>query len=841
MGCSPWPATPYGVVVSRSSGRGGEAEVPIELTSFVGRDAEINAVHAALGQARVLTLVGPGGVGKTRLAMRVAAEARREALTIVRWVTLSALEPATELPVIEDEVARGLGVLGMPVRSWSNALGGSPAVGGHGSAPGPPRVLLVMDNCEHVLEATGALVTRLLDSAPGVQVLVTSREPLGCLGERLLVVPPMSYPASGHGVGARSPERFESMALFSARAAAAGVPVADHQWSTAAELCRRLDGLPLAIELAVAGLRIRSLEEIVTDLGESDSRFGLLTGGPRHGGHPMHHSLRTAVDWSYQLCSPAERVLWARLSVFEGSWDLAAAERVCADSPGDASAALRRGEVRGLVARLVEKSIVTADTSGSRTRYYLLQSLRRYGQDRAERSGEHDLLRRRHRDYYLGVVADLAHNWPIADGASWLSDARSERSNLRAALDWSVSVPGEGAAGLEMALDLARITLPVWSSSEEPLVWLEKVLAIVSREGSSDELRVQAMALAGCNALLIGSRDDGADLVARCREAAASLSSPHLRYVEGVHLFVVCGDPRSVEVLTKAVAAFDRAGPRFAGDRLMAVITQACASAWFSEREAALGDAQSALDEATAAGASWAQGWAMSSQAIAVRRHVDPLAAITLHRRVLDQQRRSDPKYGVTWSVHYLAWAHAEVLRAAHQESSGRAGARTGQHAEALYIARLLGAAAALRARNGMSLRGNALVAAANSTAERLVREQLAAAGGDCAAAGDFEAAFDEGSILTMDEVLSLATTGPGESDIGTAAPTWRGDSAEATLWFGLTDAEQQVASLAARGLTNSQIAHQRFSSVRTVEKHLESIRRKLLIGSRSEIASRMP
>ncbi|WP_232666814.1 ATP-binding protein [Pseudonocardia sp. TRM90224] len=794
----------------RSGSRAGM--VPAELTSFVGREAQIRRALALIETANPLTLVGPGGVGKTRLAQRLVRALRQtDPSAEVRWVSLTSLDRAADQTSVERTVAESLGAEVITERSmWDVLLDNVDELAG-AHPGGRIGLLLVLDNCEHVIEQVGALVSAMLVAAPRVRIVATSRHPLACAGEQLLVVPPLTTPPDVDAETTATPEQpNEAMDLLLERAAAVGVAVhvgTGPDGTVAAELCRLLDGVPLAIELAAAGLRSQSVTEIVRRLrdGSGEERFELLSGGPRHGTHPMHHSLRATMDWSYELCTDAERTMWSRLSVFEDGWGLAAAEAVCT---GDT---IRREDVLRLLTSLVGKSVVTADTTGQRTRYRLLETLRQYGRTRVPDGAGFDDVRRRHRDHHLAVAAEAAQGWFGKDELDWLEWARTELPNLRAAWAWSHTTRGESSSGLELAVQLARLRLQFFQgNSGEMLGWLQTGLTATAAGGPS-EIRAMAMAQAGITALCQGSLDVANTMLARCRAEVAE-TSPARMLLEGLHAFYSEGDPRSAAMLERASAAFEEAGAEYAGERHMALLFSAMASAWYADRAAALAITGRCVADAVEADAKWAISWAGLVQGIAHIWNADPHAALRAER----PQRFMGDHWGTMYGTHMAAWATAELV-------SG-----TGDPCDAERVARILGGASRLRERYGVSIRGLVPFESANARAEAVATSVL---GSD-----SFTAAYAEGHGLRYEQIVTLAFGGA-EPAPAVLAPV----GAVVSGWNQLTGTEKEIAVLAASGLTDQQIARRRICSVRTVEKHLEHVRRKLLVRSRGDIARWVP
>jgi predicted ATPase/class 3 adenylate cyclase/DNA-binding CsgD family transcriptional regulator len=413
--------------------------LPAQLTSFVGRLRQMSEVRDLLADNRMVTLTGAGGAGKTRLAIQVAAGVSAEFRDGVSYVDLAPIAHEAVVPVA---VARALGLPDQPGRSTMETLT---------KFIGDRHTLMVLDNCEHLLDATASLAAELLATCPRLQALATSREPTGVPGEVTYQVPSLSLAD-------------EAIELFAdrARRVRPDFTVAGDNADTVTEICRRLDGMPLAIELAAARVRALSLDEIV---GSLHDRFRLLTGGSRTAVR-RQQTLRASVDWSHALLTEPERVLFRRLAVFLGGFDLDAAQAVAGDTE------VERYQVLDQLALLVDKSLVAAENTGGRTRYRLLETVRQYAQEKLGESGEADAVRSRHRDHYTAMAALL--DAPAGfDHDARLARTDGEMDNLRSAFGWSIE-----AGDIDRALALASALQPLWLSRgriQEGLAWFNVV------------------------------------------------------------------------------------------------------------------------------------------------------------------------------------------------------------------------------------------------------------------------------------------------------------------------------------------------------------------------------
>jgi predicted ATPase/class 3 adenylate cyclase/DNA-binding CsgD family transcriptional regulator len=458
--------------------------LPVQLTSFVGRDAELAQLLELLAESRVVTLTGAGGVGKTRLAVQVAAKLAAEFNDGVHYVDLA---PITDPEVVPVTVARALRLPDQPGRSTMDTL--LRFVSDH-------QMLVVLDNCEHLLDASAELVVALLGAAQGLTVLATSREAIGVAGEVSWRVPSLALAD-------------EAIDLFvdRARHARPDFTLTDDNAAVVGEICRRLDGVPLAIELAAARVRALSLAEILDSLHD---RFRLLTGGARTAVR-RQQTLRASVDWSHALLTEPERVLFRRLAVFLGGFDFDAAQAV-AGSGGDVA----RYQVLDQLTLLVDKSLVVADDSGGRTHYRLLETVRQYAQEKLGESGEADAVRTRHRDHYTAMAALL--DAPAgSDYEQRVEQAETEIDNLRAAFAWSLE-----NSDVELALALASSLQPLWQARgriREGLAWFDAVLTREVAQDAEVAAAVRARALADTAVLYLFC--GAADSVDRAQQALA--------------------------------------------------------------------------------------------------------------------------------------------------------------------------------------------------------------------------------------------------------------------------------------------------------------------------------
>ena len=463
--------------------------LPVAMTSFIGRRHEQPAVRELLADTRLLTLTGIGGSGKTRLAIQVAATMLDRFADGVWLVELAALtDPASIL----ERVARAVGMPDLPPDH--------PLQDGLIRHLAPLRVLLVLDNCEHLLAGCAELAGALLRACRHIRILATSRESLDIPGETTFRVLPLSMPRVGAPATPAQLHNYEAVQLFLERARAhrPGFTLTDRNAQAVGSICARLDGLPLAIELAAARIRSLSVENIDARL---DQCFQLLTGGPRTA-LPRHQTLRAALDWSYDLLSPPEAALLRRLSVFAGGWTLEAAEAICAWDP------VGSWEVLDVLSMLVDKSLVELDEREGGARYWLQETMRQYAHEKLMAANMAPAAHERHLAWYLHLAEEGSHALTGPDQLTWLDRLTAEHDNLRVALSWSTAVETPRSVGPAAALRLAGALWRFWwmrGFPHEGRRWLEMTLA----DPDAGPLESRTRALDGAGVLAADQGDYG--------------------------------------------------------------------------------------------------------------------------------------------------------------------------------------------------------------------------------------------------------------------------------------------------------------------------------------------
>ncbi|MBU3067509.1 AAA family ATPase [Nocardia sp. NEAU-G5] len=820
--------------------------IPTDSDGFVGRDRELDRIASLLSDsARLITLVGSGGIGKTRLAMAVARRMRRAQLLPVHWVYLARLPKGASVGAIEDEIV-GAVVDGdysaRPGRqTLIDTLGRTDAVG---------RVLptvLVLDNCEHVLDEVGEVVAELLDAVPGLTVLATSRTAIGWVDEHVVPIPPLT--------------RAQAVALFRQRADLAGRPVADADLPVVESICRHLHCYPLHIRLAAARLRYQSLPMILRDLdGAGTDRRLRWSPGFRVGADERHRDLSAVIGWSFELCDPAEQLLFQRMSVFaighdnnpddidldaEGGYcpdvgaDLAAIEAVCADTD---HGGLARDRIEGLLERLVDRSMVSIHVGADTVRYSLLESFRVFAQQRLREGGDGEWLRlaARHRRYYRDRIAEYCIQWLSPREQELLARARADSDNQQCAVDGSLSDPDEAVVGLEIATGLIALRIPFLRGHlRESRALAERSLAAARALGQCPaELEVSALALIGWLSLCQGVRDDALrmldDAVAICLEPqglsqwpadpATDLGLPaSVEYLWGSTLMLVDCDARATMVLARARSKFAAAGDL--GGVAMAELFEALAAALLGSAEQAMEVTGRHLVTFVSSGAAWATSWARLARAIAEAAHGDPNAAMALCDTALAWQIPMRDRWGGVWAVHIRAWILAAMIDATAAEPDG---SRDRIRQWAREIAWISGGTSTLRRQLGIDLNNLRPFGRKTVEADALARKVL----GD----REFEIAARRG-LGQPEAVLAAGDPGPGVPPSDGSADS----GAHPTRWDELTGAEQEVAVLAAAGMTNTAIAARRGTSRRTVDAQIAAILPKLMISTRKDIRTLLP
>ncbi|SEL37116.1 protein kinase domain-containing protein [Rhodococcus maanshanensis] len=773
------PSTGGGPPPTGPSTQGRKGNLPADLTSFVNRRTELTEAKELLSSARLVTLTGIGGVGKTRLALRTATSVQR-AFGDGAWLV--------ELADLHDEslvVGVVASVLGL--KSFSR----EPLQTVLAEFLEPRQTLLVLDNCEHVVGAVADLTDALLKYCPGLRILATSREALGIRGEATLRVPPLSAPAPDGPLDLAALPGYDAVTLFAERAAAVlpEFAITDDNMAAVAGICHRLEGLPLPIELAAGRLQALSPEQILQRLTD---RFTILTRGGRTA-PTRQQTLRLSVDWSHELCTPQEQQLWARLSVFAGSFELAAVEHVCGVD-------LTPDLLLDLVASLVEKSILIHEGAATAGRYGLLDTIREYGLEKLAESGEDAEMRRRHRQWFQRLALRAEADWIGPHQLSWIARLNLDLQNFREVLETSMAEPGDVAVGLRITAAL----YPFWLASgqiNEGARWTERMLSVEGVPRGPEWVRAVSL-----GAALSGFRSDietGTERIEWARAAAAETGDPDVvataQYAAGV---LALGSNDVSTAASHFDAVLEMCPPE---DHLLRVITLTgaeVACGLLGQTERAAHYLQQVLDITEPRGELVFRAWAVRTLGLAVW-STEPKRAIAMLEQAVRLSRSVDNSFGSAPSLEGLAWIAAA----------------DGDYARSAV---LLGHAQAMRQTGGLPEIAIPGLREQHDECEQRTRRALGQKAYDAIYRKGASASFGEAAAYALAETPEphRATTAPGKTT--------------------LTRRELQVAELVAEGLTNSAIAAKLVIAQRTAEGHVERILAKLGFTSRTQVAAWM-
>ena len=765
-----------------AGGQGGKPEassggkLPLETTSFVGRGRELSEVERLLGRTRLLTLVGVGGSGKTRLALRVAV--RRAEGGNVWWVDLASLSGRDLVP---RKVASTLGVSESQGRQTSELLV---------DYLGSQEVLLILDNCEHLVEACASLADVLLRACPDVRILATSREPLGVAGEVSWSVPPLSLPDAGRVQTPKELLRCEAVGLFVERvgAVAPGFALTEENAPAVADLCARLDGMPLAIELAASRVRMLSVGQILDRL---DDRFRLLRGNRT--AVPRHRTLGATIDWSHELLSEKEKILFRRLSVFAGGWTLEAAEEICS---GDG---LGEYEVLELLSCLVDKSLVVVVRGDEESRYRMLETVRQYASDRLIESGESGTLRAGHARFFLDLAEEAETGLAGTEQPAWLERLEAEHDNLRAALGWFAE-----EKEIERGLRLVAALLRFWWFRGHLIEGRAHLELLLGLSGTPVRDEVRAKALHALAVLIYRQADD----------AAGDWSVARYRLDESLAIYRRLGnEARVVAVLQDLGRVCAELGE---WNEARNFLVESMKMGRRSGNEPGI-----ALSLFTLGRMYWlreenAPARSLIEEGLGIFQKLDDrfwigaclvfLGYIECEEGRYDAARSCFVAMNLVLPLVRLPWGATYTV-----EGFARLAAAEG---EAELALRLGGATAALRRTYGVSI---------GPGSETLFRRSLRPAW-QALTEEEGRTAWAEGRKMTLEQALSLVFGEP-------TKPRASGSH--------LSDRELEVLSLVAQGLADAEVAEKLYVSPRTVGGHLRGVYRKLGVKSRTAAVKR--
>ncbi len=804
-------------------------KLPVPLSTFIGREREIADVCRLLSEYRLVSLTGAGGSGKTRLSLKVAGELSGEFEHGIGFVELASVsDPA----LVVETIASTLNVREQPGRSLMDVLV---------SYLSPRNTLLVVDNCEHLISACAQFAETILQHCPNLKILATSREALGITGEIVWLVPPLSLPEQQSWTslaGAQEAlghyKESESVQLFITRAEAIApeFQFTAENCAWVAGICRDLDGMPLAIELAAARVRSLSVQQIAQKL---DDRFRLLTGGSRTA--PLRQqTLESTIDWSYALLSSAEQKVLQYLSVFAGGATLEAMEFICTGGGVDKS------EVLNLASQLVNKSLVLTSQKSNETRFSLLETIRQYASRKLTEAADVDESRNRHLDYFVQWAKNAEPHLNGADQVLWLERFELENDNLRAAMDWSLLA----ANRVEIGLHLAIITAIFWKLHGHYNEGRLRLAVFLAHESLRQPTQLRAQALYSASVLAFYQSDypavnalaqeslsicrehgseahlgvaDALEMLAETASETGNYSAATKLYEEALFLYREVGYLLGICDTLKMMCYTDMRAGNFEHIELrmeeaLAISRQSKSQYSIATSLAALGElairqgrverAQGFLKEglriSQRLGNKWGTAVALGSLGWLALRQGDFSGMKKLLRQSLDIRIETGDQGGIAWCLEKLAEGHGLQTR----------------YRQAVVI---FGAAAALRAPIG-----SMMDAADRPEYERMTSDLRTLLGKET-----FDTAWDEGQAMMSEQAVDYALTEPVPAKIKNNLKEDFG---------GLTEREREVAAWIVQGKSNREMAKAMTVGVRTIETYVSRILSKLGFDSRVQIAT---
>lgn len=797
--------------------------LPVQFTSFIGREDDLAAVEGLLSDARLVTLTGPGGCGKTRLAIQVANSVQERFEDGVWWVDLSLLRDPTLVPqqVVHSFDLRPIADLPV-IELLQNHVR-------------PKKLLLILDNCEHLGDACAYLAQQLLVEAPDLRILVTSREPLATIGEKIYPVSGLAWPSEHERID-KKPQalaQYDAVKLFVERArsvlpsftltAEIAPPVID--------ICQHLDGLPLALELASARVNVLTVQEIASRL---NGRLSLLNTSSYRGFEPRHHTLKATIDWSYALLSAEEQTLLRRLAVFASGYSLDTAETVCAGEGIEAE------RILDLLSSLVNKSLIIAETTGrAEARYRLMETIREYALEKLEESGEVGQLRDRHLTLFLARAEETLPKQFEAYQQLWLNWLQGEHDNLRAALTWALE-SNQIEAGLRLASALT-LFWEIRGYVREGVNWLERLLAETD-EGVSLKVHVEALVFITFHYMLLGNAQAGITSARKALDLAEAMqdpNSPTLVFARDglASASRTAGDYQTAFNLTEQNIQYYRHGgpPYYLGMTLLAQGENATQLGYYDI-------ARERLDESLALarqdGNTFRIAHTLNILGDLSRLEQKYAEAAEMYGQSLEIMRELDAQRDQASLLSNLGFArlHLGEIERAYDSFLESMAIQQSQHNQPGMLECLIGFAATA-VEGGQPALGVRLFAAAEVISGSptisvwratqieynyyldLARKQIPDA--------DFRAEQAVGHTLSLEQAAELARHLPIQIKAALAAREKVG---------ALTGREREVAALVAQGKSNGEIAAELVLSKRTVEKHIANILSKLGLTSRAQI-----
>lgn len=795
----------------------GKEQLPVPISSFIGRADDLQNVHRLLRTARLVTLTGPGGVGKTRLALQAAAGLQTD---FVEGAYLVDLAPLSDDSLLTAEVLHSIGLQEEPGRPTESLIQHLQS----------KSVLLIMDNCEHLVEGCGRLIEVLLANCRDLRVLATSRECLAVDGEQLWRVAPLGVTGPDAHSSLEDLALVPAVQLFVDRAQAVD-PTFALMTSNArdiAEICWRVDGLPLAIELAARRIQVLSPQEIAGRLGRS---FGLLR-DTRRAKPARHQTLHELLEWSHRLLQPQECRVFERVSVFAGDWSLEAAEAICS---GDEVAP---EDVLDVLSRLIDKSLILSVPGADGMHYRLLETLRQFGRAQLHASQEDDNVCRRHAEFYAALAQCAAQKWRTPQQKTWLRRLDSVYDNLRIALEWHVR--NAAPEGLHLAAHLRWF----WERTgrvSEARQWLHSLLAVSAEH---EPMRAAALVTSGHLALIEGDMTAARQLLEHGLRQAREQSDARVVAAALTQLARVTnrgGAVQAARVLSRQSLCVSRAtaDPQ---EEIDALLNFGIVAAEQGDHAAARAGYEQSISRARDIGDDWSLALALRSLGHIARTAGDSDTARSLFEEALGIWTNLDDAWGLAWSLSGLGYLaiEAEDLPAAEKLFRQCLELRRGLGARG-SVANSLEGFASLAAARGQPHRAYRLAGAVlhlrgsmddrPPAAEQAAFERTLESARRNLSAHERNVALAAGGAMTLDEAIAFAF------EIESSPFT---DSGAADLTHSrveLTPRELEVATLIARGQNNRELAESLVIAGSTAERHVANILNKLQLRSRTEVA----
>ncbi|MFD9701243.1 ATP-binding protein [Lentzea sp. NPDC059081] len=762
--------------------------LPGELTSLIGREKFLEEAGQAFLSTRLLTFVGPGGVGKTRIAERLvhAAAAGDEPFECGRVHLAELLDGEDRLASV---IAQAFGL------RENSAVPAETLVTEYLRSR---RTLLLLDNCEHLVgnrPGSGPvphLLRRLLRAAPDLRVLATSQIRLGVEGEHLLQVPPLCTGSEESADPNALTTVHEALRLLIVRARAVGIEIAETDFPVANRLCRMLDGLPLAIELAASQLDVMSLHSIV----EHPDLLDLLVDGPAE--ETRHRTLRTMLKLSQKLLSRDEQRMWMVMTVFDGGFDLSAAQAVSAGQ------GISRVQVQPLLSQLVRKSLLRVAHQHDTTRYQMLFVIRQFGRELLDAAEDASSMsaRQDHADFFSDLAHRGAESWLTGGEVEWMHRLLTNLPNLQAAQRHYLAHPQQRIRGLELAINLTRTRCHIFAGQMNDARRM-LTLALQANAGPPSPTLITAISLLAWITLLQGQHDVARPLLERAERDAAAMGLQDtitaLLYASATSIFLCERDPvlsrETLPALERAERAFQLDGNP--GDTFMVTLFRAIAVAFMGTREQALLLCDRLMTSATDSGAQWSITWATWARGLVELAHGSMYRAVTLAQEALQTQRQLGDTWGLTWSTWLIAVGAGKL---GDHELAGRV----------LGVVNTVQQDSTTRVQNMQPF----------LQVDCQVRKQ----GRHVLGVDRFERAISDGEALTIDDGLTLALT-----PVGNMTRMRVGEEL-------LTPKEREIVEHLAQGKRYAEIGRDLDIADRTVETHVRNAKRKLDLPSRTQL-----